>query len=531
MHIPARKRVRFLAAVGLAFAASGVVVTLARSPQPAVPSKEAVITSTRQVNSLAVGPDGALWAGTAGGILRRGPEGSWRKFTRLDGLPSHEVRAIQADSAGVNVFLPVGAAKWTGEGWKTTTAAKREGEQPLPAGATCETEWQGQRVAGGVTDLRLKDAVTGKWRVVTLPVGSRGTHVSALLPRDNTLWVALFGEGLWSFDGTRWTALEIGLPEAAREVTALAADGEGVWVGTRREGLWEYRDSVWTQHLQPDEPYDHNCQSIAAYQGDLYVTTLDEGLVIRTRSGWRHETPAVLSSVAPRQMVEFQGALYVRHGNGGVDRLVGEEWKGPAFALPRKEASALATDGQRLYVGQWGGWSEWDGQRWTHHLNRPALQGLSVTCLLPDGDTLWIGTQSRGLAEADRKSEHVRWHDERHGLPDDWITSLARVGGTVYAGTFVGGLACRQGERWVTAPELSGQNVTALGTGANSTLFIATRTGTWRKNTDGQLRKLSVPYLDSEAQALCPVDGGLWVGTRTSLAFLREGESLPVDKP
>jgi ligand-binding sensor domain-containing protein len=343
--------------------------------------------------------------------------------------------------------------------------------------------------------------------------------------------VALFGEGLWSFDGTRWTALEIGLPEAAREVTALAADGKAVWVGTRREGIWEYRESVWTQHLQRDEPYDHNCQSIAAYHGDLYLTTLEEGLMVLGHSGWQREMPTKISSVAPRQMVEFQGALYMRHGNGVVDRLNDSGWAGQVFTLPRREASALATDGQRLYVGQWGGWSEWDGKLWTHHLNRPALQGLSVTCLLPDGDTLWIGTQSRGLAEADRKSEHVRWHDERHSLPDDWITSLARVGGTVYAGTFVGGLAWRYGGQWATAPELRGQNVTALATSTNGSLFIATRTGTWRKATNGLLQKLSVPYLDSEAQALCPVDGGLWVGTRTSLAFLREGESLPLGMP
>ena len=57
----------------------------------------------------------------------------------------------------------------------------------------------------------------------------------------------------------------------------------------------------------------------------------------------------------------------------------------------------------------------------------------------------------------------VRRHDERSGLPDDWITTLARTAsGDIYAGTFVGGLATRNNAGWFAAPELRGANVTAL---------------------------------------------------------------------
>ena len=36
-------------------------------------------------------------------------------------------------------------------------------------------------------------------------------------------------------------------------------------VGTRRDGVWEYDGKTRKQHLQPDEPFDHNAQAQAKY--------------------------------------------------------------------------------------------------------------------------------------------------------------------------------------------------------------------------------------------------------------------------
>ena len=183
---------------------------------------------------------------------------------------------------------------------------------------------------------------------------------------------------------------------------------------------------------------------------------------------------------------------------------------------------AIAADGKRLTVAQWGGWSEWDGKVWKHYLNLPALQNLPIATLHPTGSTLWIGTQSRGVGEYSYATNKLHWHDERHGLPDDWITCLARVNGVLYAGTFVGGLAWWDGERWATAPQLKGENVTALEPDGAGGLFIATRNGVWHRSAQGVLRRLNddAKFLDSEAQALCGVPEGLWIGTRTGLFFV-----------
>jgi ligand-binding sensor domain-containing protein len=223
-------------------------------------------------------------------------------------------------------------------------------------------------------------------------------------------------------------------------------------------------------------------------------------------------------------MVEFKGVLYARHGGGKVDRFDGTRWSRHVFSwLPRKKAMTIAADEKRLTVAQWGGWSEYDGENWKHYLNLPELQGLPIMALHPDGSTLWIGTQSRGIGEYSYTTGKLRWHDERHGLPDDWITCIARVGSTLYAGTFVGGLAWWDGKQWATVPELKGENVTALESDGTGGLFIATRNGVWHRSARGVLQRLNneAQFLDTEAQTLCKVPEGLWVGTRTGLYYVK----------
>jgi Ca-activated chloride channel family protein len=558
-----------------------------------VPSTDAAFTSTRQITGIAVVPVRGtgvreVWVAARGGVLQRRQDGTWRKYTRLDGLPEHEVCAITATAESVTAVFPRATAEWRHGRWHVR--AMRRAALPTTAALpqTCAIVWRGTPWRATAAGLYAREGRS--WRRIALPA-SAGTHVSALLPRGGSLWAALYGDGLWALlpalpralsqprlhspvPSLRWQRLALGLPTAAREITALAGDGDTVWLGTQHEGLWEYDGRKWTQHLSPDEPYDHNCQTLTRYRGDLYASTLDSGLVIRTAAGWEHAAAPTISSDAPRQMVVFQDALYLRHGSGKIDRCDGRRWqRDVGHDLPRRQATALAADRERLYVAQWGGWSEFDGQTWQHHLRCPELQGLPITALLPDGGTLWLGTQNRGIAEVDRVSDTVHWHDERHGLPDDWVTVLAHVqpgageGGSdggregvtggkgrtafpdpvppsltpsLYAGTFIGGLARREGARWsaIRGPAVPGTSattaaavytassgsecVTALETDDAGGLFVGTRGGVWYQAPDGLIRKIaaSAAFLDAEVQCLCAVADGLWAGTRTGLYFV-----------
>jgi len=449
----------------------------------AVAGEPVLFTSTRYAMDMSFADDGALWVATRGGVLKRDANGSWTKFTVVDGLPSNESAQIRIldDSVQV-VFYARASAVWSNGKWT------------IGPSVPCKTV--------------LPD------RPAPPPPNVAGTHIVTRCRGGTREIAALFGDGLYEYAKGKWARMEVGLPEKARDITALASDGRELWIGTRRDGLWRYDDKGWTHFVQPDEPYSHNIQCIASYRGSVYFSTLEDGLIVRTAGKWSHLSVPVISSDAPRQMVEFDGSLYVRQTDGKVDRLDGDRWTLDVFGdLPRKQVYALASDGRRIYVGQWGGWSEFDGKTWTHHLKHSELQGIEITAILPEANTIWIGTQGRGLAEVDRSGGTIRMHDERNGLGDDWVRCIARAGGTLYAGTFVGGLFAKKGSGWVHVPNIEGPEITDLKAEPSGSLLVATRAAVYRIAPDGAITKLDARV--TEAQALCAREEGLWIGTRT----------------
>ncbi|PQV65066.1 hypothetical protein B1R32_10273 [Abditibacterium utsteinense] len=476
------------------------------------PKNDAVFTSTREVRALAPIPvANGIWAATAGGVLEFNGE-KWMKWTRQNGLPSHEALQITSIMHRPIVRFPTSIAERAGAKWEIRSA-------PVAENSPLHFRWKKQEVRVALDGLHFGG------KLFPIPPQSNGTHISAALNLGPTLLIALYGDGLWNFDGQKWTRAA-SVPANAREITALAHDGRNLWIGTRRDGIFR-RDKIvppqkqhWQQTLQPGEPFSHNIQNFAAFRGVLWASTLDDGLVFRSGTNWKHVSTPVLSSSAPRQMLVFQHQLYVRHGGGLVDSFDGQIWtKNALKTIPRKGIYALAGDNKTLFAAGWGGWSEWDGATWTPHFEIAELKGVPILGLLLDGDYLWIATQSRGLGCFNRQTKSFRWFDERDNLPDDWITTLAQSGGKIYAGTFVGGLARLDGEKWHVFEELKGQNVTALAE-SNGKLWAATRNGIWEIEGD-KATKVEKSWLDGEVQALLSTKNGMWIGARTSLNWLK----------
>jgi ligand-binding sensor domain-containing protein len=327
----------------------------------------------------------------------------------------------------------------------------------------------------------------------------------------------MFGDGLYQFDGTTWTKLPVTLPSDLCEITAITEVAGNLCVGTRRAGRYEITLPYYLTKPAGPEPYNHNCQAIAGFRGEVFMSTLEDGLVVYGGlAGWRRYASPDISSNAPRQLAEFDGKLYVRHGSGKVDRFDGSRWElDVCRSLPRKQTSMIYSDGKRLYAGQWGGWSEFDGRAWSHFLRCPDLQGAQVTSILPEEDKMWVGTQGHGLAEVSRRSLAVKWHDERLGMPDDWIKCTGRLGTETFAGTFVGGLARMCDGKWQVVKEVGPGEVTALTTDTD-TLYISTRTGIFRREPSGATTQV-FSEAGGEVQALCIIGSEFWIGTRTGI--------------
>lgn len=445
---------------------------------PVAPSRNANFSSTREVNKLEFDDEGVLWAYTRGGVLRF-QKGVWQK-------------------------IRIGAPTIDERNRKTSV------------------RWQEQNVAITLDGLVIGEGKSA--RAVPLPRSS-GTHISAVLPRGDTLLAALFGDGIWEWDGEDWSKPDFNLPLLAREITALVDDGKGgIWLGTRRQGVWERRGNAWKQHLQPDEPFGQNVQFLQTFQGALWASTLEDGLVVRDTNGWKHFGNEVLSSNAPRQLVVFQNKLYVRHSNEVVDCFDGTRWKKDVFPrLPRRQIISLAADANNLYLGQWGGWSQWNGKTFSHHLKIPLLQIVPLMQIFPDKGKLWLGTENRGLFEWEAKTGRLRQHDERNGLPDDWITTLTRNGQILFAGTFNGGLAWRRDQetQWHSAPQLKRLGITAIVNESPQRTLVATRFGLFCLDEKGHLRSWNkgLTKEEQEIQSLLLVKEGLWIGTRSGLLF------------
>lgn len=505
------------AVVGLAMASCNVhpVETGGEKPPPVSaiePGEDAVFTSTGEILALKAGPDSSVWAATTGGVLYIDGQQS-QKWTRREGLPSHEALAVGGRAGQPPKFwFPGATAMLTATGWSLAP------KEPLPARFPSFI-WRKMQVAGSLEGLSIQG------KKVPLPAGSAGTHLTGLLPEKTSLLVAIYGDGLWDWDGARWKrAQRFGtLPPEAREITALARyDAAGpLWLGTRRSGVFRFRQGAWQACRQPDEPYNHNIQYLQSFNGALWASTLEDGLLLRQGKQWERATLPQLSTVAARQLAVFKNALWARHGDGYVDKWDGARWARNVFPqLPRGKALSMAADDTALYLGQWGGWSEWSGAQWTHHFDVPELKNIPIIGVYAGPKYLWLLTQSRGVVRWDRNAQKAAIFDERAGLPDDWITSLVEVGDEVYAGTFVGGLARLEGEKWTVYSELQGENVTSLEPDGQGGTWVATRHGVWRISGPN-IQKLKLPWLDEEVQALKAAPGGLWVGTRTSLNWVR----------
>ena len=442
---------------------------------------------------------------------RRAGVAVWEPPSDRNYRSTREIERLQIASDGAVL------AQTSGGNWRLQNGKWSELSHSLTDVAA--VQWRGQTVAANFDVLRIGE------QTLEMPPSS-GTHFSAVLPRHNDVLVALFGDDLWKWNGVNWARANLKLPANARQITTLAQSADGtLWLGTRRQGVWSLRAKKWTQHLMANEPFAHNVQNLCGFRGALWASTLEDGLIARDANGWKHFGKPEISSNAPRQLVVFRDQLYVRHSNEKVDCFDGAKWKLNVFdQLPRKQIISLAADDKFLYLGQWGGWSAWDGAQFSHFLKLPELQIVPLIQIVPDAKTgdLWLGTENRGLFEWQTGARKLRHFDERDGLPDDWITGISRRGARVTAATFQGGVAWKDdGEnRWHSSNWKA--NVSSIASDARRT-WVGTRTNLFCTDADGALDKcdLRLAPAQREVQALLPAENGLWIGTRGGLLFRR----------
>jgi ligand-binding sensor domain-containing protein len=468
-----------------------------------------------RVTSVAVGADGAIWAGTRSGLSRYDGR-AWQTFTITAGLPDDRVNDVVVDRDGyVWAGTVAGLARYDGETWRTY----------------------------------------GRNTLFSRPMGDE-VHALAV-DSNNRLWAAT-AVGLSRLVGERWTTLTTadGLPDSPIYRLALGPD-DVVW-GATDLGLVRVAEpaiDLFAPGLTLAE--QQNIRQIkglaVADDGTVYSAYAFDGSVERLEplSGNRD-----IIAAGPRPPGgAFSGALLFDPGGAlwaGVGdtarRLAGGEWSvlaGPSD-FPANAVTDMAHDGRALWLASVVGLSRFDG-RWQSF---GVADGLPTTdtralAVAPDG-ALWAAfdTPLRGLARYGpdgwqtitcptaaptsaqingaaqtagalwfatatgvSRTDGAAWQtfDRRDGLPADAVNDVAAQGETVWAATSDG--IARYDGQWRV---VSGAAATHLAVAPGGAIWAYDGRAVFRVDADGTRAALPLP---TTVRGLAATDDALWLAT------------------
>lgn len=405
-----------------------------------------------RVTCLARGSGGTVWVGTALGLVRLDPGQPW-KAAPISGLPTGDVRAVlerpgrgllvAVEGAGLFVGAPGSFSRLGDDAVPGRLIRSLLAEADDPDAVWVGTDdrgayrwrhgtWSRLSREDGLPDVSIAALFEDREGVLWIGTGNglvkRGSAAFATFTsadgfpeggriygmtesRDGDLWFAAYKDGVVRMrpDGTiRRYGPADGLPDSP--VNDIEADpAGGVWVATRLGLAHIDGDRVRRPALPPGAPIAHRTL-LATPEGDLYIGTFHEGLVV-LRDGRLHRFGPPVGSVV--------AALY--RARDGTIWCGGEGWG--AVGLRPEGPPVMIDAADRLPSGQ-------------------------VNAIFEDSrDTLWIATE-RGAWRRDA-SGRVSILDRSSGLPDSyvyWVTE-DRDGATWF-GTNHGAARVDAAGRW-----------------------------------------------------------------------------------
>ena len=197
----------------------------------------------QRINTTLVDRAGRTWVGTesAGLVLRDGV--NWQRVTGAQGLSDNRIVMLFEDRAGrIWVSTGTGAGYFAASGPLQFTEVSGAGLVYAFEEDSNATIW----LAAG--DGLYRWSVTGGLQPTPEFAGKRvnAIHQTA----DGTLWAGTQADGLFSFAGDRWEAVQ---DAAAGKLlfNDIVVNGIGettdgsLWVGTYNDGLWHYHSGQW----------------------------------------------------------------------------------------------------------------------------------------------------------------------------------------------------------------------------------------------------------------------------------------------
>ena len=197
--------------------------------------------------------------------------------------------------------------------------------------------------------------------------------------------------------------------------------------------------------------------------------------------------------------------------------------------LHRTIHSLSPTGSGGLLVGTSGGLNYWDGR---HLIGYSAGNGLPqghVTAAAESKGRVWVGSWGGGLAFRDG-DRWKRYRAADSSLPGDWIVDLATTQEGIWIATYGDGLAHLLDDRWTLYTRansgLPSDWLTCLLADERGGVWVGTeRAGLSHMDGEGLWRHYGLPSVGlvgalTEVTALARYGQGVWAGTRRGVAIL-----------
>jgi len=413
-------------------------------------------------------------------------KGSWKTYTRMDGLAHDQVVDIYEAKDGVMWFATFGggASRWDGRRFVNYTAAN------------------------GL----VNDAV---WKLAE--------------DKSGALWLATHDFGVSRWDGKQFrTFTEKDGLATTNQVSCIFTEKDGgVWVGTTRGAShWDGRQFV-NYSTTNGLPNDNVYAIRQARDGKVWFGT---GGGAARKEGTNFVTLTTADGLVDNFVLQIldasNGAMWFA-GRSGVSRWDGAHFMnyGAADGLPPSRILCMAEDQKgRIWFGTYnGGVACFDGTSFVTYTTADGLAQDRVHAIHQDRDgVMWFGTFSAGLSRFDGES-FVRY-TKADGLAHKTVRAVAEDDeGGVWIGTFGGGVSRWDGKRFTSytiADGLPNNFVTQVLRGRSGTIWLGTYGGLARRSA-GRFETFtqSDGLVNNFVLSLCEEpQGPLWVGTGGGLS-------------
>lgn len=171
----------------------------------------------------------------------------------------------------------------------------------------------------------------------------------------------------------------------------------------------------------------------------------------------------------------------------------------------------------RVWFGTEGGVSMFDGKKWKSWTHKDGLGGENVSGLPASANT--------GLGTRSRHSLDIKVAGAPSYNPNYVFSILAAPDGSIWAGTWGGGVSRFDGKKWTsftTQEGLSGNIVYSMARDAKGVMWFGTNNGVTRydgKNWRSFGRHQGMPESNIYTIAVAP-NGNIWAGTKGGVAII-----------